>query len=143
MGGYAARPTSIRVRADHFRRFSLPFRITEAWSRPILKRSASYRAMDVRKAAYVSSASQSQSFADLPELQSQSDPSRRNVSIPQPVAGGFKVAPRSLLSSSVDAGGDSGSGGDAMMGGDERFRAAMHSRERLNAFKRKAKESKR
>lgn len=95
--------------------------------------------MDIRKAAY--SSSQSQTLA--PVLDSQPDPNRRNVSIPQPIMGGYKIAPRSLLDTAMSAGGDGGAGGGAAGGGDERFRAAAASRERLNAFKRKVKEAKR
>ncbi|CAO1625855.1 unnamed protein product [Sympodiomycopsis kandeliae] len=116
-----------RVEKDLRRRAD---RLIEMWSRPILKRSSSYRAMDIKKASYISSQSLSQSQQQqllLSQSQSSSDPSRRNVTIPQPVLGGFKIAPRSLLDSA-----DS----------DERSRVANASRERLNALKRKVKEAK-
>lgn len=114
------------------------------WSRPILKRSASYRAMEITRKAYHGN-SQAQSMRALMDSQSQSqsqDSGRRNVSIPQPVMGGFKIAPQSSLGGA--GGGAEGEGGAAGLGGgDERFRAAAASRDRLNAFKRKVKEGKR
>lgn len=124
-----------RVEPDLRRRAD---RLIEAWSRPILKRSASYRAMEIPKAAapYLPSTarlldSQSQAAS---QSQGQIDQSRRNVHIPQPVAGGFKVAPRSLVGT--------GSAGEGEAG-DASLRAANLGRERLNAFKRKVREAKR
>ncbi|PWN18011.1 hypothetical protein BCV69DRAFT_285609 [Microstroma glucosiphilum] len=131
-----------RVEGDLRRRAD---RLIEMWSRPILKRSASYRAMEITRKAYHGASSQSQSTRALMDSQSQSqsqsqDSGRRNVSIPQPVMGGFKIAPQSSLGSGGGGDGESGVGGG---GGDERFRAAAASRDRLNAFKRKVKEGKR
>lgn len=122
-----------RVEPDLRRRAD---RLIEAWSRPILKRSASYRAIEIPKAGNDYSAALSRSQKVLLALSQDQEggvyPNRRNVSIPQPVSGGFKVAPRSFVDPSV-AGGE---------GGDAAVRATIASRERLNAFKRKAKEAK-
>ncbi|CAO1620863.1 unnamed protein product [Parajaminaea phylloscopi] len=124
-----------RVEADLRRRAD---RLIEAWSRPILKRSASYRAIEIPKSGnYYAGGGLSQSQASTLLALSQDpsadiDPKRRNVSIPQPVSGGYKVAPRSYIDPSM-AGGE---------GGDAAVRSAIASRERLNAFKRKVKEAK-
>lgn len=131
-----------RVEPDLRRRAD---RLIEAWSRPILKRSASYRAMEIPKAAASYGARRGAAAAAgagltqeqrlmLSQGQSQTDPNRRNVSIPQPITGGFKVAPRSVLEGAAGAGG---------VVADSSARAANASRDRLNAFKRKVKEAKR
>lgn len=124
-----------RVEPDLRRRAD---RLIEVWSRRVLGRSASYRerASEIPKAASFYSGSgfsQSQMTQLSEELaKEKDDPSRRNVRIPQPISGGFKIAPRSFIDSNVAAG----------EGGDASVRAALASRERLNAFKKKVKEAK-
>lgn len=124
-----------RVEGDLRRRSE---RLIETWSRPILKRSASYREAVIPRASYVPSAQPVYASQQLSQQQSQSDSNRRNVSIPQPVLGGFKIAPRAMNL----GGGEGGEGGAGGAAADERFRASALNRERLNMYKRRVKEAK-
>lgn len=99
---------------------------TETWSRPVLKRSSSYRDRNIEKASYDPDVS-SQSFSQSQSLNSQSQGGgndRRNVSIPQAVQAGFKIAPRNTV----------GAGG-----GDASHQARLANHQRLNKFKKNLK----
>lgn len=71
----------------------------EVWSRPILKRSASYRDRHVAAAEWNPDLSQSASqFANVAI-----DQTRNRVSIPQAVTSGFRVAPQSTAGQRSDS----------------------------------------
>ncbi|GAC74171.1 uncharacterized conserved protein [Moesziomyces antarcticus T-34] len=97
--------------------------LIEVWSRPVLKRSSSYRDRHVASAEWNpdvlarTSASASQIV----------DNGRRNVGIPQAVTAGFRVAPQSTAGQRSDSS----------------HEARMANHKRLNQFKSRLKEAKR
>lgn len=107
--------TPIKRSAEH---------LIEVWTRPILKRSASYRDRHVSQAEWYQNSpyNPSSQVNVAPSL----DASRRHVGIPQAVTTGFQVAPRSHVS---------GSGNDH----DNQSRIANH--QRLNRFRSRLKDA--
>ncbi|WFD44538.1 Transcription factor iws1 [Malassezia psittaci] len=107
--------TQLRRSAEH---------LIEVWTRPILKRSASYRDRHISQAEWFSN-SMSNVSSQMAQ-QPTSNKAMRSVGIPQAVTTGFQVAPRSHIS---------GSGNDH----DNRARIANH--QRLNRFKSRLKDA--
>ncbi|EPQ26043.1 uncharacterized protein PFL1_06496 [Pseudozyma flocculosa PF-1] len=97
--------------------------LIEVWSRPVLKRSASYRDRHVAAAEWHPEMSNSQGLTSTQII----DNGRRNVSIPQAVTSGFRVAPQSTAGQKSDS--------------SHEARLANH--QRLNRFKSRLKEAKR
>lgn len=108
--------TSIRRSADH---------LIEVWTRPILKRSASYRDRHVTQAEWFQNSPYNPS-SQAASTALATDPKRRHVGIPQAVTTGFQVAPRSHVS---------GSGNDH----ENQTRIANH--QRLNRFRSRLKDA--
>ncbi|GAC92486.1 transcription factor [Pseudozyma hubeiensis SY62] len=99
--------------------------LIEIWSRPVLKRSSSYRDRHVASAEWNRDAlSQQQQRAGVGEV---GNSNRRNVGIPQAVTAGFSVAPQSIAGQRSDSG----------------HEARMANHKRLNQFKSRLKEAKR
>ncbi|SOV06967.1 related to SPN1 - Spt6-interacting putative elongation factor [Ustilago sp. UG-2017a] len=99
--------------------------LIEIWSRPVLKRSSSYRDRHIASAEWNPDAF-GQRFANTGAAQVK-DNGRRNVGIPQAVTAGFRVAPQST----------------AGMRSDSSHEARMANHKRLNQFKSRLKEAKR
>ena len=99
--------------------------LAEIWSRPILKRSSSYRTRNVPQAE--ERRRRRPSPNEFEETPTQTDSSRRHVSIPQSVQTGYSVAPKSNTGAS---------------GQEESHQARMINHKRLNEFKGKLKASK-
>ncbi|KAN0061126.1 Transcription factor iws1 [Thecaphora frezii] len=99
--------------------------LIEVWSRPVLKRSASYRDRHVAAAEWNPELSSSQQ----PGLTTSQivDNGRRNVSIPQAVTSGFRIAPQSTAGQRSDSS----------------HEARLANTQRLNRFKSRLKEAKR
>ncbi|GAK66091.1 transcription factor iws1 [Moesziomyces antarcticus] len=105
---------SIKRSAEH---------LIEVWSRPVLKRSSSYRDRHVASAEWNPDV-----LARTPATASQIvDNGRRNVGIPQAVTAGFRVAPQSTAGQRSDSS----------------HEARMANHKRLNQFKSRLKEAKR
>jgi transcription factor IWS1 len=75
---------SIRRSAEH---------LIEVWTRPILKRSASYRDRHIAQAEWHQNSPHNPS-SQLSDAAFATDKTRRHVGIPQAVTTGFQVAPR-------------------------------------------------
>lgn len=75
--------------------------LVEVWTRPILKRSASYRDRHVDQAEWHQNAPHNPSSV-LTEAAFLTDKSRRHVGIPQSVSTGFQVAPRNRVAGSAE-----------------------------------------
>ncbi|WFD19705.1 Transcription factor iws1 [Malassezia caprae] len=73
--------------------------LIESWTRPILKRSASYRDRQVAQAEWHQNSPQNQSN-HLTEAAFATDKTRRHVGIPQSVTTGFQVAPKNRVAGS-------------------------------------------
>lgn len=99
--------------------------LIEVWSRPVLKRSSSYRDRHIASAEWNREAL-SQRAGPL-VVGSVADNNRRNVGIPQAVTAGFRVAPQSVAGQRSDSG----------------HEARMANHKRLNQFKSRLKEAKR
>lgn len=101
-------------------------RLVELWSRPILKRSASYRTLAVPQA----DATLADTGADYDTIAKTIDPKRRNVSVPQSVKTNYTYAPRAMASAGT---------------GQEESQQATRlvNRRRLNDLKYKLKQGKR
>lgn len=107
---------SIKRSAEH---------LIEIWSRPVLKRSSSYRDRHVASAEWNPDAYGQRA---APAFAGQvADNGRRNVGIPQAVTAGFRVAPQSTAGQRSDSG----------------HEARMANHKRLNQFKSRLKEAKR
>ncbi|SNX85207.1 related to SPN1 - Spt6-interacting putative elongation factor [Melanopsichium pennsylvanicum] len=98
--------------------------LIEIWSRPVLKRSSSYRDRHVAKAEWNADAFGQRVMIATGEVK---DSGRRNVGIPQSVVAGFRVAPQSVAGQRSDS--------------SHEARLANH--KRLNQFKSRLKEAKR
>ncbi|KAF6767082.1 Transcription factor IIS, N-terminal [Kalmanozyma brasiliensis GHG001] len=98
--------------------------LIEVWSRPVLKRSSSYRDRHVASAEWNRDLLSQR--ANVP-IQGVVDTGRRNVGIPQAVTSGFRVAPQSTAGQRSDSNHD----------------ARMANHKRLNQFKSRLKEAKR
>lgn len=96
--------------------------LIEIWSRPVLKRSSSYRDRHVASAEWNPDAFGSQRTASQFV-----DSGRRNVGIPQAVVAGFRVAPKGVAGQRSDSG----------------HEARMANHKRLNQFKSRLKDAKR
>ncbi|SPO28623.1 related to SPN1 - Spt6-interacting putative elongation factor [Ustilago trichophora] len=107
---------SIKRSAEH---------LIEIWSRPVLKRSSSYRDRHVASAEWNPDAYGQRAAPAFPRKVA--DNGRRNVGIPQAVTAGFRVAPQSTAGQRSDSSHDA--------------RLANH--KRLNQFKSRLKEAKR
>ncbi|SPO28110.1 related to SPN1 - Spt6-interacting putative elongation factor [Ustilago trichophora] len=107
---------SIKRSAEH---------LIEIWSRPVLKRSSSYRDRHVASAEWNPDAYGQRA---APAFAGQvADNGRRNVGIPQAVTAGFRVAPQSTAGQRSDSS----------------HEARMANHKRLNQFKSRLKEAKR
>lgn len=73
--------------------------LIETWTRPILKRSASYRDRHVAQADWHQNSPQNQS-SHLTEAAFATDKTRRHVGIPPSVTTGFQVAPKNRVAGS-------------------------------------------
>lgn len=103
-------------------------RLVELWSRPILKRSSSYRTLSVPQA----DATLADDEANFERIAKNIDPKRRNVSIPQGVKANYTFAPRGMAGASVPTGQE-----------ESQQSARLVNRRRLNDFKYKLKQGKR
>lgn len=83
---------AIRRSAEH---------LVEVWTRPILKRSASYRDRHVAQAEWNQHSPHNQS-SQLTEAAFATDKTRRHVGIPQAITTGFQVAPRNRVAGSTN-----------------------------------------
>lgn len=108
--------TPIRRSAEH---------LIEVWTRPILKRSASYRDRHVSQAEWYQNSPHNPS-SQVTSATVSTDKTRRHVGIPQAVTTGFQVAPRSHVSGS---------------GNDHEHRARIANHQRLNRFKSRLKDA--
>ncbi|PWZ03689.1 hypothetical protein BCV70DRAFT_197891 [Testicularia cyperi] len=106
---------SIKRSAEH---------LIEVWSRPVLKRSSSYRDRHVQSAEWSQDAITQRSALSGSQI---ADNSRRNVGIPSAVSSGFRVAPQSIAGQRSDNG----------------HEARQANQQRLNRFKSRLKEAKR
>lgn len=102
-------------------------RLVELWSRPILKRSSSYRTLSVPQA----NATLQDTGAEFDRIASKVDPKRRNVSMPQSVKTNYTYAPRGM------AGASDGTGHEESQQTTRRV-----NRKRLNDLKYKLKQGK-
>lgn len=119
--------TNIRRSAEH---------LIEVWSRPILKRSASYRDRHVTQADWHQDSLRNSSSRAA--RGAQADPARRNVGIPQAVTTGFQVAPRNRV-----AGGANDRTNESRIANYQKCAAAAGAMLtcRLNRFKSRLKEA--
>lgn len=99
--------------------------LIEIWSRPVLKRSSSYRDRHVQSAEWNPDPYGQRAVRST--LTATQDTGRRNVGIPQAVSAGFRVAPQSVAGQRSDS--------------NHEARQANH--QRLNRFKSRLKEAKR
>ncbi len=99
-------------------------KLIEIWSRPILKRSASYRT----RAIETKELRDLDRGEDMYEIQSQVDSNRRHVAMPQAVKAGYTIAPRAV---------------SGLSGQEESHQARLANHKRLNDFKGKLKSAKR
>ncbi|CBQ68400.1 related to SPN1-Spt6-interacting putative elongation factor [Sporisorium reilianum SRZ2] len=100
--------------------------LIEIWSRPVLKRSSSYRDRHIASAEWAPDPLSQRAAPRLATATPGSD-NRRNVGIPQAVTAGFRVAPQS----------------SAGQRSDSNHQARMANHKRLNQFKSRLKEAKR
>ncbi|TKY89923.1 hypothetical protein EX895_001220 [Sporisorium graminicola] len=100
--------------------------LIEIWSRPVLKRSSSYRDRHVASAEWAPDPLSQRAVPRLATATPGSE-NRRNVGIPQAVTAGFRVAPQS----------------SAGQRSDSNHQARMANHKRLNQFKSRLKEAKR
>lgn len=101
--------------------------LIEIWSRPVLKRSSSYRDRHIASAEWAPDPLSQRSAPRLNTATPGSE-NRRNVGIPQAVTAGFRVAPQSTA---------------GQRSGDSNHQARMANHKRLNQFKSRLKEAKR
>lgn len=99
--------------------------LVEVWTRPVLKRSASYRDRQVAQAEWHQNSPHNPS-SQLHESAFATDKNRRHVGIPQSVTTGFQVAPRNR-----------GSGG----ANEHEYQSRLAYNQRLNRFKSRLKEA--
>lgn len=99
--------------------------LVEVWTRPVLKRSASYRDRQVAQAEWHQNSPHNPS-SQLHESAFATDKNRRHVGIPQSVTTGFQVAPRNR-----------GSGGTS----EHEYQSRLAYNQRLNRFRSRLKEA--